>query len=298
MKTVFAFIFSIFSVICLAQGNGYLGISMKTLQNGGVRISDVLQNGAAETYGMFQNDVILSIDGIKVNSNVELKKIISNKDWGDKISVVYDRNGHTNTKLITLGNRANKVTYEVKRTRINSEFEWSFDNSTWIRMVNGTPLWIKKKNQAGTFDVHTIKKGVDVPQFFSDLDDKLEIIKAINERNKGKKVFPSITVFIKTYSAQCKIMKNNSDAVKLDLSVFPNPSLGDFNFTLKADNPESNIIVWQVIDISGKLVKEGSLNDFNGNARQELNLTEKGAGVYLLKVIHNNQVFTERLIVN
>ncbi|MEN8839111.1 MAG: PDZ domain-containing protein, partial [Flavobacteriales bacterium] len=70
MKTVFAFIFSIFSVICLAQGNGYLGISMKTLQNGGVRISDVLQNGAAETYGMFQNDVILSIDGIKVNSNV------------------------------------------------------------------------------------------------------------------------------------------------------------------------------------------------------------------------------------
>ena len=80
--------------------------------------------------------------------------------------------------------------------------------------------------------------------------------------------------------------------MKLDLSVFPNPSLGDFNCTIKAENPESNKIVWQVIDIAGNLVKVASLNDFNRNARQELNLTEKGAGVYLLKVMHNNQVFT------
>ena len=49
---------------------------MKTSPNGGVCISDILQDGAAETYGMFQNDEILWLDGIQVNSNAELKIII------------------------------------------------------------------------------------------------------------------------------------------------------------------------------------------------------------------------------
>jgi|TARA_B110000902_G_C13975115_1_gene462693 hypothetical protein len=53
-----------------------------------------------------------------------------------------------------------------------------------------------------------------------------------------------------------------------------------------------------VIDITGKLIIEGQVNDFEGNTTQKLNVTDQGAGVYLLRVVNNNEVYTERLVVN
>ena len=42
----------------------------------------------------------------------------------------------------------------------------------------------------------------------------------------------------------------------------------------------------------------GQVNDFEGNTTQKLNVTDQGAGVYLLRVVNNNEVYTERLVVN
>ena len=126
----------------------------------------------------------------------------------------------------------------------------------------------------------------------------MEIIEAINERNRDKKVFPSVFFFSKTYPALSKNKVELSEGMSLDVNAFPNPSLGVFTFTIKTKKPESKLVSWQVIDISGKLVEEGLFADFNGNAKKELDLTPNGAGVYLLKIVHSNQVFTERLVVN
>ena len=43
----------------------------------GVRVSEVLENGAAQTHQLLQNDVILSIDGTDVNTAKELKDQIT-----------------------------------------------------------------------------------------------------------------------------------------------------------------------------------------------------------------------------
>ncbi|MDB4196058.1 MAG: hypothetical protein ABF294_10930 [Flavobacteriales bacterium] len=84
-------------------------------------------------------------------------------------------------------------------------------------------------------------EGADVPQEFSDIEDKIEIIEAIDLRNAGKKFYPSITVYIKTYTEQTKMpvvpTKANSE-----LSVYPNPSLGEFKFNFKVDKASDNKI--------------------------------------------------------
>ena len=138
MKTIYTLLFALtFSLSIFSQGSGYLGISMKKASEQGVRISEVLENGAAFVYGLKQNDVILSVDGVNVNTATELKSQITKNDWGQSISLKYKRDGHTNLKEIVLGSKANKVTYHVKRRKINSTYEWNFDEKTWISVLNG-----------------------------------------------------------------------------------------------------------------------------------------------------------------
>lgn len=84
---------NLFLGICLSisafwQGNGYLGISMEKSSNQGVRVSEVLENGAAQTHQLLQNDVILSIDGTDVNTAKELKDQITSHNWGETINIL------------------------------------------------------------------------------------------------------------------------------------------------------------------------------------------------------------------
>ncbi|MGB1041021.1 MAG: PDZ domain-containing protein [Flavobacteriales bacterium] len=298
MKLIITALLSVaISLSAFSQGNGYLGISMKKATTEGVRISDVLENGAAKVHDLRQNDIILSVNGVNVNTAVELKNQIKSKDWGEKISIVYTRNGHSLTKEVTLGNRADKVTYHVKRAILGgNKFEWNFDKTTIIRMESGVAKWIKKTDEAGKTSTHILEEGKDVPQKFSDLDDKLEIIDAINERNKGKKRFPFVTVYIKTYPAPSKNVITPKPELNLELKAFPNPSLGEFKFTFKSDDATKNVS-WQVIDISGKIISDGNIADFEGTTTKDLNLTAQAAGVYLLRVVHNKSIVTERLVI-
>lgn len=56
--------------------------------NQGVRVSEVLENGAAQTHQLLQNDVILSIDGTDVNTAKELKDQITSHNWGETINIL------------------------------------------------------------------------------------------------------------------------------------------------------------------------------------------------------------------
>lgn len=298
MKTTLTLLFAvIFSFSSFSQGNGYLGISMKKATNEGVRISDVLENGAAFVYGLKQNDVILSVDGIVVNTSKELKDQITKNNWGETISLVYQRNNKTKTKEIVLGSRANKVTYHVKRSKVNDSYVWNFDDKTWVTVLNGTATKIVKLNDNGNKELYAVTEGEDTPQAFSDLNDKMEIVDAIDSRNEGKRFYPSITVYIKTYTEPAKIKVEPTVNLNAELKAYPNPSLGELQFSLNMDEPKSKQLSWQVFDLTGKKITEGNLNEFSGTTTQKLDLTNQDAGVYLLRVINDKQVMTERLVV-
>ena len=148
-------------------------------------------------------------------------------------------------------------------------------------MENGIPSWIKKQEGPETSSQWMIEKGAEIPQCFLDLTDKLEIIEAINKRNEGKKIFPTITVYIKTYSAD-----RNQKFVKplqssMQIQAFPHPSLGEFQFTLSTKEEKSLGRMWQVIDIAGKIVSEGNLGQFEKKVTSSIDMSPQGAGVYL-----------------
>ncbi len=68
----------------------------------GVSIDGVLKGGAAETAGIRKNDVVLSINGIDVNSITELKEQISRFRPGDKIRVLLIRDKKEKEFIATL----------------------------------------------------------------------------------------------------------------------------------------------------------------------------------------------------
>jgi len=293
-KIILSIIAITLAIASFGQGNGYLGISMKTVENG-VRISEVLEKGSAFTFGLKMNDIIQEIDGIKINTNSQLKSFIESKNWGDNISISYLRNGLSENKNVTLGNRANKIEYKIIHKVKGKTATWNFDNKIFITEVDGIPTKIEKTEGDKVFTLSLNEESI-IPQNFSDYEDKMEMITAIKKKHAAKRWIPTITYFIKTYTSESKIekpvAKNNAT-----LKVYPNPSNGVFNFDFKTLDLNENLLTWSVIDIAGKEILNEKSTKFEDKFSTKIDLTNLANGTYLLKVVNNKEVFTERLII-
>lgn len=72
----------------------------------GIYASDVPVDGGAYAAGIRKGDVIKKVDGIDIGSGAELQGVISRYKPGDKVPVVYERNGKDITTNVTLKNKA------------------------------------------------------------------------------------------------------------------------------------------------------------------------------------------------
>ncbi len=77
----------------------------------GVYISDVRSDGAAKAAGIEPGDIIISVNGVKVNSSGELQEQISRYRPNDKVTVVAKRNGKTKQFEVTLRNLQGQTSY-------------------------------------------------------------------------------------------------------------------------------------------------------------------------------------------
>jgi serine protease Do len=71
----------------------------------GVFVGKVQSGGAADLAGIQDNDVIISVDGVAVNSTAELQEQISKHSPGDKVAVVVKRDNKKKPFNVTLRNK-------------------------------------------------------------------------------------------------------------------------------------------------------------------------------------------------
>ena len=95
---------------------GYIGISMapegledaKKKELGintdvdGVYVMEVAPKGAAAQAGLQKGDVIVKVNGIKVDENAQLAELVARQKPGDKVSLTFVRNGSEQTVAVTL----------------------------------------------------------------------------------------------------------------------------------------------------------------------------------------------------
>jgi serine protease Do len=82
----------------------------------GVFISGVSEKGAASQAGLETGDVILELNGMKINSKSELLEYVGRQRPGDKIRVLVDRDGKEKTYTVTLLNAKGNTDVVTKET--------------------------------------------------------------------------------------------------------------------------------------------------------------------------------------
>lgn len=88
-------------------------------------------------------------------------------------------------------------------------------------------------------------------------------------------------------------IKNNLKPA--ELNYYPNPNNGKFNLKFKLDRQDELTV--KVIDILGNEVYKEKLLDFNGIYDNEINLTGKQKGIYILQISQKKKTFTRKILI-
>lgn len=113
----------------------------------GILITNIVENGAAESAGLRENDVIVAVDGQPVNSVGELQDQVSRHRPGDKVTVAYIRNGKENNVSLVLKNASgttevvkfeenNDVVYGARLEPVSASDRKKYDIEYGVKVVD------------------------------------------------------------------------------------------------------------------------------------------------------------------
>jgi serine protease Do len=93
----------LFTIKKMEKG-GFLGVACKETEDG-VIVVDTIKETPAESSGLQPDDLLISIDGEKVDTREELTILIASKNPGDEIKLEYQRMGMSISSKVKLGKR-------------------------------------------------------------------------------------------------------------------------------------------------------------------------------------------------
>ncbi len=85
--------------------------------------------------------------------------------------------------------------------------------------------------------------------------------------------------------------------IAIGIEIYPNPADGNFTLQLQSNSEESTGIL-QVIDMMGRIVYEQKITAIKGVFQQEIQLNDAADGMYLVKVIVSDRVYTKQLVIS
>jgi S1-C subfamily serine protease len=88
----------------------YLGITTNALVLGGsgARVADVAPGGPADDAGLREGDIIVEVDGRRIDQSDEVSSAIAGKRPGDTVQIVISRDGDRRTVEVRLGSRPDR----------------------------------------------------------------------------------------------------------------------------------------------------------------------------------------------
>jgi membrane-associated protease RseP (regulator of RpoE activity) len=87
------------------SNTAFLGVAAQQA-DGGVRITQVVPDSAADDAGLEVGDVITEFDGDEISTPAELGTAVADHDPGDRVEVTFTRDGQSDTVNVTLTSRA------------------------------------------------------------------------------------------------------------------------------------------------------------------------------------------------
>ncbi len=180
---------------------GYLGVLIEDLKGDlkevykhkyGAVIVDVTKDSAAYKAGLKRGDLIIAVNGNKVEDANELKTIIGSFPPNKKITLTYERNHHTYTTTVTLGERPSssesEATEELKGLSVQTLDENLRKMYNIPQDVKGVFVTDVKENSAA--EKAGIKPGdVIIGVEDMNIENINDLKKALNKYKGPKRVF-------------------------------------------------------------------------------------------------------------
>ncbi|MGE0560216.1 MAG: T9SS type A sorting domain-containing protein [Flavobacteriales bacterium] len=97
-----------------------------------------------------------------------------------------------------------------------------------------------------------------------------------------------------------KIAETENSSAKNELSInnlkfSPNPNDGKFDLSFKLDKKDP--ITISIFDMQGKKVYHEKITSFSGKYNNNIDITGKGEGIYILQIVQNESVSTSKIVI-
>lgn len=150
----------------------------------GVYVNEVTDGSAASEAGFEKGDVLISVDGKKIEKMSELQELLASHYPGDKVSITYLRDKKKNTKTVTLKNEQGNtsVVKEVDLTDLGVALEpLDADTKQQLNLSYGLEV---KAVKAGPMQKAGIEKGIILMQINDrKMTQKSDFDEAVREAN-------------------------------------------------------------------------------------------------------------------
>jgi serine protease Do len=87
------------------KGKGFLGLASETRPEGGLRVTKVGNKSPAETGGVKEGDILLKLNGTKLETRDQLKELLKEMAAGDELKLELERDGKPQTLTFNLDER-------------------------------------------------------------------------------------------------------------------------------------------------------------------------------------------------
>jgi S1-C subfamily serine protease len=280
----------------------------------GLVIGTVIAGKGAEAAGLQSGDVVTSVDGKSVTGGGTLRTALSNKKPGDRVTVVYLRDGQTLQTEVTLS--ADRSYYSFKTERDPCKVfigVYTTDHAEEGRGVRVT----------GVIDDTPAKQsGVQPGDVIVALDGQpvSTHIELLNERNRHKpgedftlsvlrdgvpmEIDATFKVCSTTVPTEEKVEllteerkdepTDINNALQIEVfEAYPSPTFGPLNVRFEA---EAVPTIVRITDLSGRTVYVNTLNQFGGYFSERINLYGNAPGTYVLSVQQGEKISSKKIV--
>lgn len=302
----------------------------------GVYIHSIVRGHSAEAAGLEREDVIYRMDGTDIHTNADLTRVLKRKSPGDRIEIVYYRDGRRRSVDVTLGGKtqthskwvdeedAQKV--EEKRAYLGVYLESAGDDEgvRITRVVNNTPAdrygledddIIIEIGGKRTPNYATLSKVLSsfspnervTIKFMRDGDRESENV-VLGEKSVEKWVWKEkiktqeidVDVILKTFpnKQEGATLKRFYENPTLDMDDYLlYPNPNEGSFRLRFSPEDEGPIRIKVYNANGQIVYQEQLTDFDGTYDKEIDISDNAKGIYLLQITQNSRGMAKRVVV-
>ena len=273
----------------------------------GVKLSGIIQGKGAAAAGLQKGDIITKVDGNKVNHPDDIGRVIREMKPGEVVKVNFLRNGKKMSERVELsaGKSRFRNRYKVERDPckvfIGVETNETPDEGVKVsKIIEDTPAYDMDLRRG---DI--ILKFDKVP-----VNSQPELLRERNLNQPGD--YFKMTILRdgkkKTVKGQFKACEDDKpeiepipeieqeDGTGLNVrgfQAFPNPTFGEIN--IEFEGAEVPTVV-RVTDVSGKVVFEDKIRNFNGSYKRRVVIQNGRPGNMSVSVIQNNKATTKNVI--